>query len=629
MKRIFGLMLLILTASWATAKTHALLIGVQSYKNPKWRLAGPKNDVALFKDYLQRNYRDLEITVLFDEQATHGGIIAALEKLQTVAANDTVIIYYSGHGSGTRDLNGDEESDKYDETWVTFGARTGIADLDDYDLLDDELNYYLDQIPTSKQILISDSCQSGSMGREVNEKSLANDVRAHPLANRFQVNKQFKGIRLAATGDQLKAYEQSRSLPDGSRVTYSCYTWSLVKALSEAQVGASWRDIHQSAKAILKETFKEISQEPQIEGNGQIRLDFSGPSARTRSAVVEGREDDLWILDRGQAHGVSEGSLFEAKRQKGITRLKVVETGLYQSAALLTVGPLPEVGLLVDQKNFRLQNRRVRVVFAYDTQWPEDLRWLDLHVKQPFQEELEWVTHPKDADWVVWLIRADQSYEDPFKLPTTTPGGERQVWLANSQGRPLFTQPIHRCSSAPNPLIKRLRRCMKRESLFQLSDDEPGDGFVFTPIFIQKGEPEVPNGVRMVKQGQVYGQWQPKGTILPKGTVFAYRIKNMTGGARYFYVLVFGPEGGIQVAFPNGFYQEDYARFEPGEEKYLEKGARVFNTTGWEHIRVIGSERPLDVSFFSMEEWGRDEDDAWADDHAFSTRLYSYKIIQK
>jgi len=67
-------------------------------------------------------FQDNDFIIIKD--ATHTGIEKAFNALtERVKSDDFVYIYYSGHGSQTDDLNGDEPSG-LDQTWVSYGART-------------------------------------------------------------------------------------------------------------------------------------------------------------------------------------------------------------------------------------------------------------------------------------------------------------------------------------------------------------------------------------------------------------------------------------------------------------------------------------------------------------------------
>ncbi|WP_213291283.1 caspase family protein, partial [Bradyrhizobium sp. sGM-13] len=78
-------------------------IGIDQYPHfpPDWQLEGCGHDVAVLRDALGRRFgfRDDQIAVLRDEQATREGILAAMESLvHRAGKDDEVVFFYSGHG---------------------------------------------------------------------------------------------------------------------------------------------------------------------------------------------------------------------------------------------------------------------------------------------------------------------------------------------------------------------------------------------------------------------------------------------------------------------------------------------------------------------------------------------------
>src|SRR5262245_47609981 len=91
------------------AANHALLVGVSSYPSlsPQLQLTGPKNDVELMRDLLQRRgFPAANIRVLADGvRDSHGDptrarimgeLKAIIDKAQK---NDYVFLFFAGHGS--------------------------------------------------------------------------------------------------------------------------------------------------------------------------------------------------------------------------------------------------------------------------------------------------------------------------------------------------------------------------------------------------------------------------------------------------------------------------------------------------------------------------------------------------
>ena len=101
---------------------------------------------------------------------------------QSLSAGDTLFLTYSGHGGQVPDKNRDERkkgadeigeyADEYDETWVLY----------DRQLVDDELYAFWSEFaPDVRIIVLSDSCHSGTVTRELPPWEVAN---VDPLPSR-------------------------------------------------------------------------------------------------------------------------------------------------------------------------------------------------------------------------------------------------------------------------------------------------------------------------------------------------------------------------------------------------------------------------------------------------------------
>lgn len=144
----------------------ALLIGVSEYKKfdelerRVQDLGFASNDAIEMKNILQQTIGlpSFQTELLLNEDATKVNILDRMTNWLTgVHPNDTVIIYFSGHGSALADLDGDE-GDGYDECLLPHDTdRTDPTTV----LLDDELADVLSLIPAKYIILIFDSCHSG------------------------------------------------------------------------------------------------------------------------------------------------------------------------------------------------------------------------------------------------------------------------------------------------------------------------------------------------------------------------------------------------------------------------------------------------------------------------------------
>jgi hypothetical protein len=141
----------------ANKMKYALTVGVNKYGNGA-DLAGCVNDSNDWT--LALNRYGFQVRTMLDKEATGKNIRAAIAELVDKASpGDTVVFQYSGHGSFTPDLDGDEPD----------GADECICPVDIFKngpITDDELyRLYANRSLGIKLVIISDSCHSGSVSR--------------------------------------------------------------------------------------------------------------------------------------------------------------------------------------------------------------------------------------------------------------------------------------------------------------------------------------------------------------------------------------------------------------------------------------------------------------------------------
>src|SRR5687768_15032422 len=105
---------------------HALLIGVNEYEHVS-SLSGCLNDVELVARVLEKHcgFEDSGLTRVVDPDNTRADILAAFDAFaRETQDEDTVLIYYSGHGSQSHDRE-EEEPDAFDETIVPRDSGRG------------------------------------------------------------------------------------------------------------------------------------------------------------------------------------------------------------------------------------------------------------------------------------------------------------------------------------------------------------------------------------------------------------------------------------------------------------------------------------------------------------------------
>lgn len=161
----------------ATAQTkRALLVGISDYGNAsedpnRWANISGANDISLLAPVLRDG--GFKVASLSDAQATHAGIVKALDKLtKSAKKGDTVYLHFSMHGQPFEDLDGDEE-DGWDEALIPVDAEMLYAE-GKYEgknhLLDDELEGYFEKLrnkigSTGQLVVVLDACHSGTASR--------------------------------------------------------------------------------------------------------------------------------------------------------------------------------------------------------------------------------------------------------------------------------------------------------------------------------------------------------------------------------------------------------------------------------------------------------------------------------
>nr|MBP6812846.1 caspase family protein [Saprospiraceae bacterium] len=151
----------------------ALIIAVGDYPEQSgWQKINSSNDAVLVHDVLLRQgFKEKDITILKDADATRKGILRAIQKYLIDAAKPGDVLYFqfSGHGQQVADDNGDE-LDGFDEAIVPFDSpmRFGEGGYTGQNLIrDEEIGQLFVQARKriglkGNLLVILDSCHSGT-----------------------------------------------------------------------------------------------------------------------------------------------------------------------------------------------------------------------------------------------------------------------------------------------------------------------------------------------------------------------------------------------------------------------------------------------------------------------------------
>ena len=243
--RATAVLLIIMPAMAALAEQRALLVGVGKYSVPGIDLPGIDLDLERMQDTLiLMGFDDSQIHSLLDDKATSKNVFREFEiwLKQGVKPEDRVVFYFSGHGSNTPDLDGDE-ADGVDEVLVTHDVRRvrrdGRAALTGV-VTDDKLALLIAAIPSDNVWIIVDACHSGTVSRglTMDNLTLGTDTvfvksftyTGMPEGKQFVFDREFQKdgesnfVSISAAADGEKAIGTSRG---------GVFTIGLTKAIAE------------------------------------------------------------------------------------------------------------------------------------------------------------------------------------------------------------------------------------------------------------------------------------------------------------------------------------------------------------------------------------------------------------
>jgi Caspase domain/Domain of unknown function (DUF4384) len=172
---VSALLLCVLVSSGAAARNVALLVAVGQFRDPSlksFELRGPAIDIDAVQQTLtgQWGFAPGDVIALRDQEGTHERILAEISALEKrTSAGDTVLIYFSGHGTSASADDNSFDLPYATGAWVPY-------DLDYSSLPAAKRSLVVgrrDLVPRLKRldeggrwvVVVSDSCYSGQVVR--------------------------------------------------------------------------------------------------------------------------------------------------------------------------------------------------------------------------------------------------------------------------------------------------------------------------------------------------------------------------------------------------------------------------------------------------------------------------------
>ena len=151
------------TASFTSTRKptlHALVIGIQEFRNPKLTLKYTVADANLFAETLRKGatglFEQVHITTLTAREATtRDDVISALQRFKAINPDDLFILYIASHGTV-------DEGEYFLITSNVGSLRTEKLKTDA--ISQNMLKEAIANIPATKKLIIIDTCSAGALG---------------------------------------------------------------------------------------------------------------------------------------------------------------------------------------------------------------------------------------------------------------------------------------------------------------------------------------------------------------------------------------------------------------------------------------------------------------------------------
>ncbi|KAE8150475.1 caspase domain-containing protein [Aspergillus avenaceus] len=323
-------------------------------------LNGTLNDVKTMENALTK--RDFEIIPCYTENATRAGIFEAWYNLiEATGPEDTVVIYYSGHGGLVHDRERKQTGKSWQFQFLVPVDYDQSSAEDFRGILDVEISYMLRDTTekTHNVTIIIDCCHSGRMFRGPDDKD--NPVRRKSLSkvqfhemSKFLRQMRDKGwfhgevfqlgnpyaVRIAAAATAESACEHINARGKWS----GALTDALAKAMEETSgFDVSWRTTLVRVSQLVNK--RHQWQHPQVEGP-DTRAQFSLQHVRSGALYLK-VEGNRAMLDAGSVVGVRKGNVYtvvpfdseEADPDEPAVEATITAVAAFKSKAKLTHTP--------------------------------------------------------------------------------------------------------------------------------------------------------------------------------------------------------------------------------------------------------------------------------------------------
>jgi hypothetical protein len=563
----------------------ALLVGINDYKSSMISdLSGCVNDVEMMRTLLMTKFEfpGDHIRMITNENATHEGIVDALEEhlIGNAGPNDIVVFHYSGHGSQMPD-NNDDETDGFDETLVPHDSRQGGV----YDISDDEINGLLKTLSaiTPNVTFIFDACHSGTAVRAAGKKrGIAADRRTPPpvQANAHAVRGVSQGrndIRAADLNYVLISGCTSKQSSFEHRADgndYGALSYFLVDALNRSGAGATYRDIMDVVKGNVQAHY--FNQSPQLEGTGLDQYVFSDSSSVAAPYFLAYPDGNDVMLHAGAAHGMTSGSVFSIYPPN--TKDFSEENEVVAKVELTEVGPLKSGAAYKDGINIAQASRAVEIEHFYED------RELLLYFKDANASTVLRDIKDKVAEYG-FISTVDEPHG--YHLLLRQDGNNIMVEWADTTIVPP-TVDIN-TPDAANKVARDLYQWAKWFNILSINNESSTQLIEFELKAVKSGDTRSP-----------FAAIDSADAVIYEGEDFECTIRNVSGRSLFISMLDLSTDGSVSVIYP--YPQGAGEELKPGTSvtKRFETYIPDHMETVTDVIKVYATSTPIDFHALTL-----------------------------
>jgi hypothetical protein len=601
----------------AKRKKIALLVAVGNYAaegeypqitkaTRSWRPINSINDVPVVKKALiNQGFKNNNIAVIENKQATKAGIVKALKDLiEEASEGDLVLFHYSGHGQQIMDDNGDEV-DGYDEALVPYDAAVRFQEKvyeGQSHLRDDELEQFVKELrtklgPQGHLVFVLDACHSGtatrglSFARGDHEKLAPEGYKGRTNSESDSWNeKVLKNESMAsfvlfsgAAANQLN-YEYELNGQSMGSLTFAFY-----KALTNSSSTSTYNGLFDQVRMTMAAIAPR--QNPQMEGSSNSTVlsgDVVAPAVyQSVKHIIDPKN---LVLTGGSLLGVFEGSTFVFyPMDKDTAGLKPIAIGrVLKSYALesdivfdapVDTAKLKNAWAYLKAKSFGDMALKIKLDINGNDNFKEKLR---LHFDTLALVDIV----EKNPDLIV---ESNNSF--------TASRGEDVLQIFSAQDYLVFETNLALNKDVELEILKIDRALLSYAQAHYLRGLNLSSEKFSAKIEIVPVRVETSGRSATIKERLPLKNFMQDSTIaLPLETYMVLKITNTSLSDFYFSIFDIQPDNIIQPVFPSkGRTPEEY-RLQAGQS--MELNQEIFKISpplGLDMFKIILTRQPLDL----------------------------------